>query len=56
MISIEVARIVREAKIPKLNQTHLPQEGDLELFKAQAINESPETEVILAPKDLVVTI
>lgn len=56
MTSIEVARIAREAKVSKLILTHLPQEGDLELLKAQAINESPETEVILAQKDLVVTI
>ena len=56
MTSIEVARIAREAKIRKLILTHLPQEGDLELLKAQAIDEAPETEVILARKDLVVTI
>jgi ribonuclease BN (tRNA processing enzyme) len=56
MTSIEVARIAREANIPKLILTHLPQEVDLELLRAQAINESPETEVILAKKDLVITI
>ena len=56
MTSIEVARIAKEAKIPKLILTHLPQEGDLELLKAQAVNESPDTEVILAKKDRVLEI
>lgn len=54
MTSIEVARIAKQAKVPKLILTHLPQESDLELLKAQAINESPETEIILAKKGLVV--
>lgn len=56
MTSIEVARIAKEAKIPKLVLTHLPQEGDLDLLKAQAVNESPKTEVILAKKDMVIEI
>ncbi len=56
MTSIEVARIAKEAKIPKLILTHLPQEADLDLLKAQAINESPKTEVILAKKDLIIHI
>ncbi|MCA9767039.1 MAG: MBL fold metallo-hydrolase [Carnobacterium sp.] len=56
MTSIEVARIAREAKVPKLILTHLPQHGDLDLLKAQAVNESPDTEVLLAKKDLVIHI
>lgn len=56
MTSIEVARIAREAQVNQLILTHLPQEGDLELLKAQAVNEALETKVTLAKKDLVITI
>jgi ribonuclease BN (tRNA processing enzyme) len=56
MTASEVGKIAKEAGIKKLILTHLPQEGDLELLKAQAINETPETEVILAEKDLIIEI
>lgn len=56
MTSIEVARIAKEANVKKLILTHLPQEGDLELLKAQAVNEAPDLPVLLAKKDLVIQI
>ena len=56
MTSIEVARIAKEANVKKLILTHLPQEGDLELLKAQGVNEAPDLPVILAEKDLVIQI
>lgn len=54
MTSVEVARIAKEAKVSKLVLTHLPQTGDLELLKAEAINHAGNTEVLLAKKDLII--
>ncbi|KRN56353.1 MBL fold metallo-hydrolase [Carnobacterium divergens] len=54
MTSVEVARIAKEAKVSKLVLTHLPQTGDLELLKAEAINHVENTEVLLAKKDLII--
>jgi len=56
MSAAEVGRIAKEADVKKVILTHLPQVGDLELLKAQVINETPKTEIILAEKDLVVEI
>lgn len=56
MSASEVGRIAKEADVKKVILTHLPQNGDLKLLKAQAINETPTTEIILAEKDLVVEI
>ncbi|SIO05585.1 Ribonuclease BN, tRNA processing enzyme [Carnobacterium alterfunditum] len=56
MSAAEVGRIAKEADVKKVILTHLPQVGDLELLKAQVINETPKTEIILAEKDLVIEI
>ena len=56
MSAAEVGRIAKEADVKKVILTHLPQVGDIELLKAQVINETPKTEIILAEKDLVVEI
>ncbi|CRH21743.1 conserved hypothetical protein [Carnobacterium maltaromaticum] len=54
MTSLEVARIAKKAEVKTLVLTHLPQIGDLELLKAQAINHAEGIEVLLAKKDLVI--
>lgn len=56
MTASEVGKIAKEADVKKVILTHLPQVGDLELLKAQAINETPTTEIILAEKDLIIEI
>lgn len=56
MSAAEVGRIAKEADVKKVILTHLPQVGDHELLKAQVINETPKTEIILAEKDLVIEI
>lgn len=56
MTAPEVGRIAKEAKVGTLVLTHLPQQGDLELLRTQAQNEVPEIEVIVAEKNLKVTI
>lgn len=56
MTASEVGKIAKEADVKKVILTHLPQEGDLELLKAQAVNETPKTEIVLAKKDLIVEI
>ncbi|MFS7399640.1 MBL fold metallo-hydrolase [Carnobacterium maltaromaticum] len=54
MTSLEVARIAKKSEVKTLVLTHLPQIGDLELLKAQAINHAEGIEVLLAKKDLVI--
>lgn len=56
MTATEVGRIAKEAHAKKLVLTHLPQVGDLELLKKQAIDEFGSEEVILAAKDLEIEI
>lgn len=56
MTATEVGRIAKEANVKKLVLTHLPQVGDLELLKQQAMDEFESEEVILAAKDLEIEI
>lgn len=56
MTATEVGKIAKEASVRQVILTHLPQVGDLELLKAQAVNETPTTEILLAEKDLVIEI
>ncbi|SDQ50736.1 MBL fold metallo-hydrolase [Carnobacterium viridans] len=56
MTASEVGKIANEANVKKVILTHLPQEGDLQLLKAQAISEAPTTEIRLAKKDLIIEI
>ncbi|WP_407389511.1 MBL fold metallo-hydrolase [Carnobacterium jeotgali] len=56
MTASEVGRIAKVAEVKKVILTHLPQVGDLELLKAQAVNEAPKTEIIVAEKDLTIEI
>lgn len=56
MAASEVGRIAKAAEVKKVILTHLPQVGDLELLKAQAVNEAPKTEIIVAEKDLTIEI
>ncbi|MGX7420149.1 MBL fold metallo-hydrolase [Carnobacterium gallinarum] len=54
MTAVEVGRIATKAGVKKLVLTHLPQTGDLELLKAQAINHAPDVDIVLAKKDLTI--
>ncbi|MBM6613453.1 MBL fold metallo-hydrolase [Desemzia sp. RIT804] len=56
MTAVEAGRIAKRAHAKKLVLTHLPQNGDLELLKAQAMEEFESHSVILAKKDLTITI
>lgn len=56
MTATEVGRIAKEAQVKKLVLTHLPQQGDLDLLKEQAAAEFGSQEVLLAEKDLLITI
>lgn len=56
MTATEAGRIAKEANVKKLVLTHLPQKGDLQVLKSQAIEEFGSQEVILAAKDLEIDI
>lgn len=52
MTAGEVGRIAREAQVKKVMLSHLPHSGNLKDLIREAEVEAPETEIILAEKDM----
>ena len=56
MTAPEIGRIGREAVVKSIILTHLPETGDLQELKKQAVMEAPGIHILLAEKDMSVTI